>query len=348
MATYISFEPRDEFSATVQTGDSASQAITVRAGFSPSAIWNKRTDAIGTTMYNFFSVMGTGEYQKLFEAVADVTDAASITSFDADGFTLGSGAWNTTGATYVNYCWNGDSTSVPSGGTITPSAANVNTTSGLAVFRYTGNGVSGANIAHGLGKTPKHIIIKRDDSNGWISDVGNREWDTNYLKRNSYLSQATNDNWASTKPTDTLFYLGNDADVNGSGGVFTAMVWTDIKGFSAFGDFAGNSSTDGMFIYTGFRPKTVTVKKYNTGSCNWIMWDTNKNTYNLSDWFLYTDNGGSNGGYSQDTTNYAIDILSNGFKLRTSYSCMNGGSLRYAAFAEFPLVSSNDVPGVAR
>jgi len=349
MATYISFEPRDEFSATVSTGDSASQAITVRSGFSPSCIWNKRTDAIGTTMYNFFSVLGTGEYQKLFEAVADVTDAASITSFDANGFTLGSGLWNATSSTYVNYCWNGDSTSVPSGGTITPSAANVNTTSGFAMFRYTGNGVSGANIAHGLGKAPKHIIIKRDSGENWVSDVGNREWDTNYLRRNSYVSQLSGDMWASTKPTSTLFYLGNHEDVNyATGGTYTAMVWTDIKGYSAFGDFTGNSSTDGMFIYTGFRPKTVTVKRYDSGSCNWIMWDTNKNTYNLSDWFIYTDNGGSNNGYTQDAANYSINILSNGFKLKVSTSCMNGGSHRYTAFAEFPLVSSNNIPGVAR
>ena len=349
MAEYISFQPRDQVSATDQTGDSASQAITVRTGFSPSAIWNKKTNASGTTMYNFFSVMGTGEYQKLFEDVADVTDAASITSFDANGFTLGSGAWNTTGATYVNYCWNGDSTSVPSGGTITPTAANVNTTSGLAVFRYTGNGTSGATIAHGLGRTPKHIIIKRDSANKhWVSDVGNSEWDTNYLRRNSYVSQLTADMWASTKPTDTYFYLGSDEDVNYSGSAYTAMVWTDIKGYSAFGDFTGNSNTDGVFIYTGFRPKTVTVKRYDSGNCNWIMWDTNKNTYNLSDWYLYTDNGGGNTGYYQDTTNYAIDILSNGFKLRTAKTCINGGSHRYSAFAEFPIVSSNDVPGTAR
>ena len=228
---YISFQPRDQFSATVQTGNSSSQAITIRTGFSPSAIWNKRTDATGTTMYNFFSTIGTGEYQKLYETAADTTDAASITSFDANGFTLGSGLWNATGSTYINYCWNGDSTSVPSGGTITPSAANVNTTSGYAMFRYTGNGTAGATIAHGLGKIPKHIIIKGDRGSGWVSDNGTNAWDSNFLKRNSYASQASHHSpWNATAPTSTLFSLGNDADVNQSAEIYTAMVWTDITG----------------------------------------------------------------------------------------------------------------------
>ena len=353
---YISFQPRDEFSATDQSGNSSSQAITVRAGFSPSMIWNKRTDAIGTQMFNFFSVMGTGEYQELFEDNADVTDAASITSFDANGFTLGTGAWNTTGQTYVNYCWNGGSTSVPSGGTITPTAANVNTTNGFAMFRYTGNGTAGATIAHGLGRIPKHIIIKRDGSSrNWISDV-NGDWDTSFLKRNSYVDQETQNCWDSTAPTSSVFSIGDVGDVNDPGGYYTAMVWTDIKGFSSFGNFTGNgqSDIDGAFIYTGFRPRYVEVKKYSSGDCNWIVWDTNKNSTgegdNLSDWFLYTDDGGSNNGYKKDSTNYAIDILSNGFKMRVTNACMNGddSDLRYAAFSEFPMVSSNNIPGVAR
>jgi|TARA_R110002051_G_scaffold4759_1_gene26344 hypothetical protein len=347
---YISFQPRDQFSATVQTGNSSSQAITIRTGFSPSAIWNKRTDATGTTMYNFFSTIGTGEYQKLYETVADTTDAASITSFDANGFTLGSGLWNATSSTYVNYCWNGDSTSVPSGGTITPSAANVNTTSGYAMFRYTGNGTAGATIAHGLGKIPKHIIIKGDRGSGWVSDNGTNAWDSNFLKRNSYASQASHHSpWNATAPTSTLFSLGNDADVNQSAEIYTAMVWTDITGYSKFGTFNGNSNADGPFIYTGFTPKFVEIKKYNTGSCNWVVWDTNKNPSNQANWYIYTDDGGSNNGYVEaGTNNNNIDILSNGFKIKSTLACLNGGNMRYAAFAENPIVSSNNVPGVAR
>ena len=348
MAEYISFQPRDQFSATIQTGNASSQAIKIRTGFSPSAIWNKRTDG-QEPMYNFFSVMGTGEYQKLYSAVADTTDAASITSFDANGFTLGNGGWNNSGEVYVNYCWNGDSTSVPSGGTITPTAANVNVTSGFAMFRYTGNGSSGATIAHGLGVAPEHIIIKRDSSQPWISDVGDGVWDTNFLKRNSYASEGSQNNWDSTAPTSSVFYLGNDGDVNDSSQPFTAMVWAPVKGYSTFGSFIGNGAADGVFIYTGFRPKYVEIKRYDGGSCNWGVWDTNANTYNLSNDYLYTDDGSSNNGYIVDGA-YGIDILSNGFKVRTTTDCVNGDNnkMRYAAFAEFPLVSSNDVPGVAR
>ena len=81
------------------------------------------------------------------------------------------------------------------------------------MFRYTGNGISGATIAHGLGVAPKHIIIKRDGSQAWISDVGDGLWDTGFLQRNSYASESSNDNWASTAPTSSVFSLGSDGDV---------------------------------------------------------------------------------------------------------------------------------------
>jgi len=351
MAEFISFQPRDQFSATTQTGNASSQAITIRTGFSPSMIWNKRTDG-QEQMYNFFSVMGTGEYQKLYSAVADTTDAASITSFDANGFTLGNGGWNNNSEEYVNYCWNGDSTSVPSGGTITPTAANVNVTNGFAMFRYTGNGTAGATIAHGLGKIPTHIIIKGDRGSGWVSDNGTNAWDSNFLKRNSYAAQVSHHSpWNATAPTSTLFSLGNDADVNQSAEIYTAMVWTDITGYSKFGTYAGNGNSDGTFVYTGFSPKYVELKRYDSGSCNWTVWDSNKNPGNQADWYIYTDDGGSNNGYVESGAGANnIDILSNGFKLRSTASCTNhsSGNFRYAAFAEFPIVSSNDVPVVAR
>ena len=129
------------------------------------------------------------------------------------------------------------------------------------------------------------------------------------------------------------------------------MVWTDIKGYSSFGTFTGNGDSDiqSSFVYTGFRPRYVCIKRYDSGSCNWAIWDTYKNTGNLSDWFLYSDDGGSNQGYVLGA-GYTIDILSNGFKLKTTSACYNASNddMKYIAFAEFPIVSSNDVPGVAR
>ena len=118
------------------------------------------------------------------------------------------------------------------------------------------------------------------------------------------------------------------------------------------GNFEGNGNADGPFIYTGFKPKYVEIKRYDGGSCNWTVWDTTKNTSNLSDYYIYTDDGGSENGYVQGTagTGNVIDILSNGFKLRTSLSCINGSGndMRYLAFADKPIVSSNSKSGTAR
>ena len=309
---YIDFQPKDQFSATPYSGNSSTNAVTLQTGFSPSYTWLKKGS--GTSeMYVFDKVNGAQYYLSLFETIALTNNAASLVSFDDNGFTLGSGDWNATGSTYISYSWKDGSTSVPSGGSITPSAANVNTTNGIGIYKYTGNATSGATIAHGLGVAPRFLIAKKLSPAGgsWAANSSFSFGST--IFRNSYAAQVGDNCWNSTAPTSTLITLGNDGSSNNSGSEFIMYAYAPIKGFSAYGSFEGNGSTNGEFIYTGFRPKWVRVKKTNTGSCNWIVWDTDKNTDNLSDWYLYTDDGGGDAGYAQDSTNYAIDILSNGF-----------------------------------
>ena len=350
MAEYISFQPSDEFQAKAFSGNSSTNAITLATGFSPQQVWVKKSD--GTSeMYVFDTVRGANYYLSLYETAAQVNDATSLTSFDANGFTMGSGPYNATGSEYISYCWNGGYTSVPSGGSKTPTAVNVNTTNGVGVYKWTGTG-GATTIAHGLGAAPKYLIMKNAGSvYNWAASYSNTAWN-DYLPRNSYGSTTTA-NWIqSTAPTDTLVYIGTTDIVNESSKDCILYAFTPIKGFSSMGNFTGNGSADGPFIYTGFKPRYVEIKRWDGGSCNWTVWDTTKNVHNLTDYYIYTDDGGSDNGYVQGTagTGNVIDIYANGFKLKTTLGCLNGTNddMRYLAIADKPIVSSNDVPAVAR
>ena len=123
----------------------------------------------------------------------------------------------------------------------------------------------------------------------------------------------------------------------GANEAMIAYCFAPVAGYSAFGSYTGNASTDGPFVFTGFRPRWVMHKRSDTGGASvgdWRIWDTARDTDNAAESLLFP--AGTNG----DSTNAAhgLDILSNGFKFRTSDSNINGnnGTYIYAAFAENP------------
>ena len=250
---------------------------------------------------------------------------------------------NDTSVDYVSWNWKMGTTSGLTGGTITPSSYSISATAAQSVIAYTGTGVA-ATLPHGLGITPGLIICKRLDSadNWWVhveSLTGPQ-----YLVLNSTGAVATatavfND----TLPTSTLFSIGTDVGINASGGTYIAYCFAPVKGYSKFGTYLGNGNADGMFVNTGFRPAYVLIKKTN-GTGSWWVFDNKGLGYNPATYRLYADAG------TVENTTAVIDFVSNGFKLRTTDGDLNGdgNTIIYAAFAEFPTVSSNDVPGVAR
>ena len=322
--------------ATLYTGTGASLSVTNTASFKPDFVWVKgRSGATDHALYD--SVRGTTIDLVSNSTAAETTQAQGLTAFGTGGFTVGTLAkMNTSSATYVGWQWQAGqgSTSSNTSGTIT-STVSVNATAGFSVVTYAGTSAA-ATVGHGLGVAPAMIIVKS-------RTLGTGNWCVYHKSltalgavflnlTNAYAANANI--WNNTTPTSTVFSLaGSDAN-NGN---CVAYCWAEIAGYSAFGSYTGNGSTDGTFIYTGFRPKFILVKRTDAATHDWFIYDTNRNTYNVAPNYLRPNLSDAEG--VGDT----YDILSNGFKNRNAYAAINasGGTYIYAAFAENPFKNAN-------
>jgi hypothetical protein len=203
---------------------------------------------------------------------------------------------------------------------------------------YTGTGAN-ATVGHGLGVAPQFIITKnRSAASAWhcyVAAISGMQNGYIVLNSSAAFSTSTATVWNSIQPTSTTFSVGTDAGVNGSGNAEIAYCWTPIAGYSAFGSFVGNGTSDNTFVYTGFRPKFVMIKPTSGAGGNWIVQDTARDPYNVATALLNPDASGA----EYTTSVIQIDFLSNGFKVRGSWA---GYSLNpiYAAFAETPFRNS--------
>ena len=326
------------------TGTGATNVITNSGAMKPDFVWIKgRSNATYHMLTN--SVTGSTKYLYSNDTLAEGTWTDQLTSFNSNGFTLGAdtnGTTNFSGRTYVGWQWQagqGTNTSNTSG-SIT-STVSVNASAGFSIVTYTGNGSGGATIGHGLGVAPKMYIVKRRDSgagstNWYVYNV-NLNNGTNpaqyYLQLQSTSGQGGASNiWNDTAPTSSVFSVGTSSETNGSGGTFVAYCWTPIAGYSAFGSYTGNGSSDGAFVYTGFRPAFIMIKRTDAGGTDWVTMDYQRLSYNVTDVAL-----NPNASYAENS-GYATDFVSNGFKLRTTTSFLNGSGATYIymAFAENP------------
>jgi len=320
--------------ATLYTGNLTGQSITNAAAFKPDLVWIKSRSA-ATDNKLTDSVRGATLALVSNSSAAETTDLTGLTAFNSNGFTLGaSTTYNNTGATYVGWQWQAGQSSGSSNtsGTIT-STVSVNTTAGFSVVTFTANGVTGATVGHGLGVAPKFMIVRaRNTAQGiwpvYHASIGN----TGYLALNTTAATTTNIGmWNNTSPTSTVFTIGDPGFLWGSGFTYVAYCWSEIAGFSRFGSYTGNGSTDGPFVYTGFRPKFIMYKRTDATQ-SWILMDTSRSPYNVADKFL-----GANFADSE-YTGTILDMLSNGFKVREAgtQTNANGGTYIYMAFAENP------------
>ena len=329
--------------ATLYTGTEANGTVIVNQGqFKPDLVWIKTRS---TTAQHVLTDSVRGVTKQLFSSLtnAEQTSATGITSLNSNGFTLGTnvsptGSTNGGGNTLVGWQWQAGQSSGSSNtsGTIT-STVSANTTAGFSVATFTGTGAN-ATVGHGLGVAPSMIIIKsRSAVTDWATyhaSVGN----TKALFLNRTLAADTSASyWNNTSPTSTLFTVGTGADVNPSSGTMVAYCWAEIAGFSKFTSYTGNASTDGPFVYTGFRPKYIMVKK-SSGIDSWALYDTTRQTYNGGVAMLLAEATDA-----EYTTTYLVDILSNGFKFRATNGIINasGSTYIYMAFAENPFKNSN-------
>lgn len=320
--------------ATTYTGTGASLSVnnTVNnASFQPDFVWVKgRSGATDHALYD--AVRGVQLQLESNTTTAETTETTGLTAFNSNGFTVGALAqMNTNTATYVGWQWNaGGSNTTNTSGTIT-STVRASTTAGFSIVTYTGTGAN-ATVGHGLGIAPKMVIVKgRSIGNAWgvwHSALAGTE----YLILNTTAAKATAATlWNSTVPTSSVFSLGTDATVNANGSTYVAYCFAQITGFSAFGSYTGNGSTDGPFVFCGFRPRWVMVKM-SSSTGNWTILDTAREGYNVDNDPLFPNLANAEG-----TTDLA-DILSNGFKVRTTDATFNTntGTYMFAAFAENP------------
>ena len=338
-------KPSDYFNTKLYTGNGTTQSIT-GVNFQPDMVWIKsRSLANGHTVWD--NIRGVTNWLTPNNTNAEATYSGGLTSFDSDGFSIVDGGdINTSSATQVAWNWLASNTTASNtDGSIT-STVSANTTSGFSIVSYTGSGSSGATIGHGLGVAPKMIIAKnRSIASNWL--VYNYSMSANgdyalFLDSTS-AKDNTQDYWGDTEPTSSVFTVGSRQEANGSGNNIIAYCFAEKKGFSKFGSYTGNGSTDGPFIYTGFKPAMV-ILKITSGASNWRIVDNKRDGYNPQNNPLLPNAS------DIETTTPIVDLYSNGFKLRTTDTALNGSgnSHIYMAFAESPLVGTNNIPAVAR
>ena len=332
----------DYFNTVLYTGNGSTQSIT-GVGFQPEWTWIKcRSDARNHQAYDVVRGATKQIYPNLTNA--EDTDVSSLTSFDSDGFSLGSaGAVNVSGQTLVAWNWLAGGTGVSNTQGSIASTVSANTTSGFSIVSYTGTG-SNATVGHGLGVAPKMVIVKnRNTTNGWEVYHASLGATKVILLNSTEAEQTSSSSWNNTSPTTLVFSVGSAAGTNGSGNPLIAYCFAEKKGFSKFGSYTGNGSTDGTFVYTGFKPAFVIIKRTNTTG-EWGMFDNKRDSFNVATKELKANASDA------EEVNGAIDFLSNGFKLKATSAFMNasGSTYIYMCFAENPFVTSTGIPTTAR
>jgi hypothetical protein len=347
----------DFFNTVLWTGDGAQTRSITGVGFQPDFTWMKIRANTPQDHQLYDAVRGAGAGKNLSTNTTAVegtvngytdSDYGYLSSFDSDGFSVNDGAVATTGG-YVNYsartyvAWNWKASNASAvtntSGSIT-SSVRANLTAGFSIVTYTGTGAN-ATVGHGLGVAPSMIIGKRRNGIAdWMvghSGVNGGTTPFNYyLVLNSTSAQSADSTaWNNTAPTSTVFSLGSGGNVNSNTATNVMYCFAPIAGYSAFGSYTGNFSTDGPVIITGFKPRWLLIRPTTVGGAgyNWYMYDTARDTYNVLDRHLF-----ANLSDAEDTGLGLIDIVSNGFKLRNSYNSLNasGATYIYMAFAETP------------
>lgn len=342
------------FTANLHTGNGSTQTIT-GLNFKPDLVWAKtRVAANSHKLYD--SVRGVSKALYSNSTTAEANDSPyGVTSFNSDGFSLNDdsigdygvnggsgGTYSGTPPNYVTWNWLGSNTTVSNtSGSIT-STVSVNTTSGFSIVSYTGTATAGATVGHGLGAVPKMLIIKQRNANSnWIVyHVSTGNTGDLKLQATSAFGIDIND-WNNTTPTSSVFTLGNGTP--NQAGTMIAYCFAEVKGFSKFGSYTGNGSTDGTFIYTGFKPAFIMTKSYSGYTGYWTNFDSTRSPTNTGSTAALWPNA------SDAEGPYPLDILSNGFKIRTTSATLNQSAAGYIymAFASNPFVTSGGIPVTA-
>jgi len=354
--------PSEHFNTVTYTGNDLATGIQVTGvGFQPDLVWIKARTA--TQNHDITdSVRGTHKWLASNLTQAETNEPSyGIDSFDSDGFTISSSggrtnasfdyvSWNFKAGGYdntFNVLENGSTTSsataagagITAGSITTGWSVSANRDAGFSIVSWTGNSTAGATVGHGLSDTPKMIIVKSRNEIGGSSknwtvyseEIGN----TQYLYLNTTDAASVYNFWNNTSPTNSVFSVSSDTNVNSSVGNYIAYCFAEVEGFSSFGSYVGNGSTEGPKIITGFEPAIVITKMSNGVGSNWWVHDNKRDPENPRVNNLRWNLSDAEQVNNADT---AIDFLENGFQIKTSYIEANnsGDTFIYMAFAADP------------
>ena len=314
MAAYTSInKPTDNFRTKLYTGNGSARSITFdeSTNMQPDLMWLKGRNTTASWLCN--------------DVLRGATKRLGTTSTS-----------NNNGSNYVAYSWKAAGAGSSNGDGTTTSTVSVNTAAGCSLVQYAGAS-SAKTIGHGLGVTPDMMIVKTYSS-GYEWAVYHKSLGHGknlYLDSNGAASNTTTF-WNNTAPTNQVFSAGGQIIyTNYSGQNYIAYCFASKRGYSRIGAYEGNGSSDGTFVYTGFKPGWVLLKNTTTGT-SWTLYDNQRPGYNDNNAYLLPDTTDS------ELSDKDIDLLSNGFKPRTSNSALNtsGDTYIYMAIAAEPLVDS--------
>ena len=337
------------FQTTLYTGNGSTQSITQseNSQFQPDWVWGKgRSTAESHALFD--AVRGTTKI--IYSNLTNAEDTNSgVTAFNSNGFSIGSSAsLNNNTETYVAWQWlaNGSGSSNEDG-SINTTATSANTTAGFSISTYTGTGAN-ATVGHGLGAVPSFVIIKsRNDTHDWYVRTPALSG-TEFILLNSSAAKGTSspEVWNSTAPTSSVVNIGTSIGVNRSSYNYVMYCFAEIPGFSSVGSYVGNGSTNGPFVYTGFKPAFIIFKNISASSQNWEMFDNKRDGINDANRRLY-----SNTSEAEPAASDRVRLTSNGFKIVTSGGTHvngSGNTIIYMAFAEHPFGGDGVTPATAR
>ena len=350
MAVYTTInDPSAHFQAELYTGngvDGTAQTFDGNSDLQPDLIWIKARNFVASNII-FDSTRGVTKYIYTDENNAEATDDNRILSLDSNGFTTGTNVHtNDNNDTYVAYGWkvNGGSTSSNTAGNMT-STVQANTTAGISILTYTGNGSAAQTVGHGLGATADLVMIKnRGQTDSWhLLFRSIATFDSGSITSTLFPTGAGGGRLGINYTSGSSNY-NQDGQTNTNTETYIVYCFTSIHGYSKFGRWQGNGNEDGPFVYTGFKPAFVMAKGY-AGTDDWIVLDHKRSGYNPENEYLDANNAAA-----ESDGSGVIDFLSNGFKMRSTFSSLNysSGEYVYMAFAENPFVTSTGIPATAR
>ena len=349
MANYTTIDdPSVYFQTILYSGNETARSITLdgNSDLQPDWVWIKqRNRADPHILYD--SVRGTTKELSTNTKTVEHTNTDGLPSASSDGFSIGNHVdVNRNSTTFVAWNWKASNTTVTNASVGISNTQSVNDTAGISILTYQGNG-SNTGTAHGLSVKPDLVIWKnRDQTDDWV--VFHRAINTNgrqYIILNSTgAEQSSATIFQQIAPDNNAIYFGGNDLTNASGEDYIVYAFRSIKGFSKFGSYTGNGNAAGTFVYTGFKPAWIMYKNTESAA-NWEITDNKRAGFNFSNARLLANTSGA------EDTGPRIDILSNGFKHRSSgnpESNKDGEVYVYLAFAESPLVTSTGVPTTAR